>query len=114
MIYLIQNDGFGYQQLDLMVDDIIDARPSGVAEDNILDFSQTNTPMAFWWPVPETIFINEEGSEDNSSIPDISKWIDASLVLSPKAKRLLGDTLKQWGELLPVKVRGEVFYILTA
>lgn len=110
MIYCIQDDSFAFQQLDLMPDDVIDARPDDISEDDVLDFCQTNCRMAEWWPVPETVFISEGGNENNL-IPDISKWIDSSFVLSPKAYRLLGATLEQWGELLPVIVNGERFYI---
>lgn len=108
MIYSIQDKGFDFPRLDLMIDDIIDARPESVAEDDVLDFCQTNCSMSSWWPKPETMFI---GENHNIAIPDISKWIDASLVLSPKAYRFLGEVLSSWGELLPVVVKGEIFYI---
>lgn len=110
MIYCIQDDGFDFQRLDLMLDDVIDDRPDDISEDQVLDFCRTNCGMADWWPVPETAFISEGGSESDP-MPDVSKWIDASLVLSPKAYRLLGATLEQWGELLPVRVSGERYYI---
>lgn len=109
-MYSIQDDGFDFQRLDLMLDDVIDARPEDVSEDDVLDFCQTNIRMAAWWPAPETGFISEDG-DHSSPIPDVSKWIDASLVLSPKAYRYLGDLLKSWGELLPVKVGEDTFYI---
>lgn len=110
MIYSIQDDGFDFQRLDLMLDDVIDARPEDVAEDDVLDFCQTNIRFAAWWPTPETQFVSVDGDQ-NAPVPDISKWIDASLVLSPKAYRYLGDLLKSWGELLPVIVGGDTFYI---
>lgn len=110
MIYSIQDYGFDFQRLDLMLDDVIDARPEDVAEDDVLDFCQTNIRLAAWWPLPETQFISE-GGDESAPIPDISKWIDASLVLSPKAYRYLGELLKSWGELLPVKVGEDTFYI---
>lgn len=110
MIYCIQDDGFDFQRLDLMLDDVIDARPDDISEDDVLDFSQTNCRMVDWWPAPDTAFISESGGKSDP-IPDISKWIDASLVLSPRAYRLLGATLEKWGELLPVIINGEKFYI---
>lgn len=110
MIYCIHDDGLDFQRLDLMIDDIIEARPNDVSEDDVLDFCQANGGMAGWWPAPETSFIAESGDESDP-IPDISKWIDASLVLSPKAHRLLGALLEQWGELLPVIISSEKFYI---
>lgn len=110
MIYSIQDDGFDFQRLDLMLDDVIDARSNDITEDDVLDFCQTNIGLAAWWPIPETQFISEDGDQ-GAPIPDVSKWIDASLVLSPKAYRYLGELLKSWGELLPVKVGDDTFYI---
>jgi hypothetical protein len=110
MIYCIQDDGFDFQRLDLMLDDVIEAKPVDVSEDDVLDFCQTNCRLASWWPNPDALFISQSDGEADS-IPDISKWIDASLVLSPKAHRLLGATLEQWGDLLPVMVKGERYYI---
>lgn len=108
MIYCIQDDGFDFQRLDLMLDDIIDDRPEHIPEEDILDFCQSNSAMAEWWPVPQACFFAET---DGAQIPDISKWIDASLTFSPRAYRLLGEALKSCGEFLPVKVNGEIFYI---
>ena len=109
-IYAIRNDGFGYQSLDFTLLDIARFAPEDIDPDTVLDFSRSNTRLADWWQTPDTRFIANEGVE-NKGIPDISTWIGASLVLSPKAYRYLGDTLKGFGELLPVKVSGEVFYI---
>lgn len=108
-IYAIRNDGYLYQELDLQIDDFIDLRPSKIDEDTVLDFSLTNHAMADWWTTPDTEFNAIADASD--PIPDIAKWIDSSLVLSPKAYRALGDTLKKWGELLPITVKGEIFYI---
>lgn len=110
MIYSIQDNGFDFQRLDLMLDDVIDYMPDDVSEDDVLDFCQTNCRLASWWPNLDTLFISQNDGEADS-IPDISKWIDASLVLSPKAHRLLGATLEQWGELLAVMVKDERYYI---
>lgn len=108
-IFAIRNDNYSFQELDLMIDDIVDARPPALSEDAVLDFSLTNCEMSDWWPMPDTEFIPID--DDSAPIPDIAKWIDASLVLSPKAYRLLGDTLKEYGELLPITVKKETYYI---
>ena len=109
-VFAIRNDGYDFQELDLKIDDVIDLRPNDLDENNVLDFSLLNYPMAQWWPTPDTEFIAID-NDQAAPIPDISKWIDVSLVLSAKAFRLLGDTLKEWGELLPITVVGEKFYI---
>lgn len=109
-IFAIRNDGFGYQSLDLTILDLARLAPQDMDPDAVMDFSRENSSLADWWKTPETRFIANEGVEDRG-IPDISTWIGATLVLSPKAYRYLGDTLKGYGELLPVKVGDEIFYI---
>ncbi|WP_160152919.1 hypothetical protein [Microbulbifer sp. ALW1] len=108
--YAIRNDGFGYQGLDLTLLDIARFAPEDIDPDAVLDFSRTNSQLAEWWQTPDTRFVSNEGVRD-LGIPDISTWIGASLVLSPKAYRYLGDTLKSYGELLPVTVGSETFFI---
>ena len=109
-VFAIRNNGYDFQELDLEIDDFIDARPTNVDQRWVLDFSLENYAMSSWWPTPDTEFV---AIDDNVSapIPDICKWIDASLVLSAKAYRLLGDALKPFGEFLPLTIRDEVFYI---
>ena len=112
-LYAIRNDGINYQELDLEILDILDMNdnpPANVDLDDILDFNVRNTAMKSWWPTPDTKFKNIEGAS-SSSIPDISYWIDASLVLSPKAYRMLGDMLQPSGEFLPVSVGKDTYYI---
>jgi len=109
-VYAIRNDGYDFQELDLEIDDFIDARPKEVNERLVLDFSLENYAMLGWWPTPDTEFVAID-EDTGAPIPDICKWIDASLVLSAKAYRLLGDTLKPFGEFLPLTIRGEAFYI---
>jgi hypothetical protein len=109
-VYAINNDGYKFQELDLTIDDVIDYRPAEVDENLVLDFSIENYAMADWWPTPDTEFVAIDESE-GAAIPDLSYWIDASLVLSAKSFRLLGDVLKPWGEFLPLSVRGETYYI---
>lgn len=108
-MYAIRNNAANYQELDLQIYDVIASKPANINEDTVLDFSETNYAMVDWWTTLDTEF----NPIDNPSepIPDISKWIDATLVLSPRAHRLLGETLKEFGELLPITVKGEIFYI---
>lgn len=109
-LYTIRNDDYKFQELDLEIDDFIDDKPAGVDESAVFDFSIENTRMAAWWKPVSTEFVPIRGQQ-GTPIPDISKWINASLVLSPKAHRLLGQILTPWGELLPIDIFGETYYI---
>lgn len=102
MEYLIDNDGFKFQELDFEIDDFIDYLPEDWNDIEIHDFSKNNLAFADHWKLLRTGFSEIEGEEN--LMPDISRWIGASLVLSPKAHRLLGELLAQCGELLPVDV----------
>lgn len=107
--YAIRKDMPDYQVLDLDLLDVTRNLPDEIDLDSIYDFSQLNTAMASWWQAPETRYVST-GSK-NGQIPDISCWVDATLVLSPKAYRLLKDTLERSGEFLPVEVGGDLHYI---
>ncbi|WP_444941262.1 hypothetical protein ACJJI3_01585 [Microbulbifer sp. ZKSA004] len=109
-IYAIRDDGFRFKNLDLSILDIARHAPDDSDPDSILDFSLRNTAMAAWWPPMGAHFLSNEGFE-GSPIPDISSGLGATLVLSPKAKRYLGDLLESYGELLPVEAEGEVYYL---
>lgn len=109
-VYALRNDFEKYQDLDYEILDILNAAPEGTGVDNIVKFSIHNTAMKSWWKAPHTQFIKNEGAED-SVIPEICCWNDATLVLSPKAYRLLGDMLSHSGELLPVIVGDDTYYI---
>ena len=108
-IFAIRKDIPKYQILDLDMLDVTRNMPDHVDMDSVYDFSQLNTSMGEWWEPPETKYIDTE--KGNSKIPDISCWIDASLVLSPKAYRLLRDSLNPIGEFLPVSIDDETHYI---
>ena len=111
-VYAIRNDYTKYQDLDLLLHDVTRHAPDEVGFDEINNFSLTNLKMASWWVTPSTSFDTNAGFED-VEIPDISQWDRGTLILSPKAYRLLGDILKtdSDGEFLPVDVEGETFYI---
>lgn len=108
-VYAIRRDIPDYQMLDLDLLDVTRNLPDGVDLDSVYDFSQLNTAMASWWETPETRYINT-GSK-KAQIPDISCWIDATLVLSPRAYRLLKDTLSNSGEFLPVQIGNDAHHI---
>lgn len=109
-IFAIRKDAPKYKMLDLDILDVTRNLPDNIDLDSVYDFSQLNTAMASWWVTPDTRYTDYAG-EGESSVPDISCWIDATLVLSPKSHRLLKDLLNDSGEFLPVLVAGELHYI---
>lgn len=107
--YKIVNDGFDYQELDLEIDDLLENFPENLSTDEAYNFSQTNLALKDFWPSFQTGFSTIEG--EKNLMPDISYWIGATLVLSPKAYRLLFDLFSQYGEFLPFTVNDEVYHI---
>lgn len=108
-IFAIRKDIPKYQILDLDLLDITRNLPNDVDLDAVYDFSLQNTSMTQWWNAPETKYVNVEKSK--AQAPDISCWVDATLVLSPKAYRLLKDSIATIGEFLPVTIGSETHYI---
>ncbi len=110
--YLIQNDGYNYQEFNLEIDDILDFVPDVGTYDimDIYDFSLNNLSFKSWWKEIESGFTAIDGDK-KATIPDVSRWIGATLILSPKAYLSLKDLLHSHGELLPIKCNDEVFYI---
>jgi len=101
-IYAIKRDGFKYQELDLNVNDFIDDFPEEYSYRQAHDFSIENIAMANFWKPVRTGFSRIEG-QDNL-IPDLTPWIRATILFSPKAYRLLGDTMSPYGEFLPILI----------
>ncbi len=108
--FAIRKDAPKYKQLDLSILDVTRHAPDDIDTDRIYQFSERNTAMLSWWSTPDTKFI-DYGGEPSSIMPDLSCWIDATLVLSPKANRLIGEILAKFGELLPVTIASEIYYI---
>lgn len=110
MIYAIRNDGYGFQELHLEIDDFIDNFPEEIGFHEAQDFSLINHSMSSWWQPIDTHFSAIEG-DTKAPVPDIAKWINATLVLSPKAFLAIGETLKDSGEFLPININGQEFQI---
>jgi len=109
-IFAVRDDGEKFRELDLEILDVTRHAPEDSEFDHIIDFCLHNTAMKPWWKTPNTEFI-DTGAKPPLPIPDICRWIDSSLVLSPKACRILGDMLKDSGEFLPVSIGEETYYI---
>lgn len=112
-LYAVRNDGLQYKELDLTTMDVVNNAPEDVRMADIIGFNRSNLAMKLWWKTPETKFTDLEDTPPCST-PDVSLWSGgsgSSLVLSPKAFRFLGDVLQPFGELLPVIVGDETFYI---
>lgn len=109
VIYRIENDGFKYQELDLDIRDFVDGFPDTLSTIEIYRFSKSNLSLKQYWPNMATGFSEIEGNEN--LMPDIAVWIDATLLLSPKAYRLLIDLLLPYGEFLPIHIDAEVYQI---
>lgn len=109
MIYTIEPDGYKFKELDLEVRDFINIFPKDTDYVSAQEFSEHNMSLASTWKLLKTGFSDIEGNENLT--PDISTWIDATLLLSPKAKRLLGETLADYGEFLPIIIDDEQYEI---
>lgn len=107
--YAIRNESTQYMELDLEILDVANSAPEDIDPDSIFNFSIENLPMSTWWKSPDTTFVGS--GKRQIKIPDIAKWLDGTLILSPKAHRYLAELLLPLGELLPVHVSGETYYI---
>jgi hypothetical protein len=109
MIYLIRNDGYRFQELDLEVNDLIDNFPEDIDYRGAHDFALNNLSLSQSWTPVETSFSPIDNPE--APIPDIAKWIDATLVLSQRAYEALYSSLAECGEFLPISANGQKYYL---
>jgi len=108
--YLIKNDGYKFQEFDLEIEDILDFIPDEHDIIDIYDFSLKNMSLKKCWGKIETGFTAID-DDPKATIPDISCWIGATLILSSKAYNILNPLLGSYGEFLPVQCYGDTFYI---
>lgn len=108
--YIIRNDGYNFQQFGLEIGDLTDIIPPDTEAAKVYDFSLHNFSFKNFWKDVHTSFIPVEGHKDDP-LPDICRWIGATLVLSPKAFSLLSDLISPFGECLSVDVNGETYTI---
>lgn len=113
MTYLVETDGFDYKELSLLPDELTDAFPKDISPADALHFGRNNLSLSSWWkPLPSS-FIDALGAP-NGDMPDITTWLNATLVLSPKAYRFLSDLTKPWGEMLPLLIGKKTFFLFNA
>lgn len=108
-MFAIRDSKAGYPELDLHVMDIADHCPDDLPLEDVMEFSLKNTTLASFWVKPEVSF--NDTSKTGLPNPDISRWFGAALILSSKAHRFLNDSLKTYGEFLPVDVDNETYYV---
>ena len=104
-IYAIRNarDPY-YAQFSIDVMDLVHIAPDDIGLDGVAEFSYRNTAMQSWWHLPKGDTI-----KGDAGLPDITVWVDSALILSPKASRLLADSLAPFGELLPVHIENQEY-----
>jgi len=108
--YLIKNDGYKFQEFDLEIEGFLDFIPESYELIDIYDFSLKNISFKQWWGNVKTGFTAID-DDLKATIPDISRWIGATLILSPRAYNILNPLIDSYGEFLPVQCYGETFYI---
>lgn len=74
-----------------------------------MQFNQKNISLAGHWEPLSLTLVQNEGC--GNSVPDIGVWHNANLILSPKAVDVLRAYLEPNGELLPVTLDSEQYYI---
>lgn len=110
-IYRMDNDGYQFKWLALDAVDIADLMPEEYSLKQIHRFYYHNLSLAEGWKNVASTF-KSNFDRVNDPIPDISLWVGyASLVLNEKAFNALNDTLKSFGEFLPVTCGNDTFYI---
>lgn len=109
-VYAIRSDGFKYQELSFNTHCLSKYAPEDVSLRQAIQFYSQNISVKSWWPELELGF-SAPPANPKAEVPDIGVF-GGTLVLSPRASRFLGDSLSSYGELLPISVGSERFYIL--
>ncbi|AZZ92822.1 hypothetical protein EUZ85_19660 [Hahella sp. KA22] len=108
---MLQPDSYDYQQLHFDRRLFLSKAKNIQEQRQYLAFSLHNLPLEPFW---EGSWVGEFRSDDDEShrpIPDISMWLPGTMILSPKAYKVLAELISTCGELLPVNCQGERFYI---
>ena len=93
-------DNFLHFNLDLKT--VVDALGKKFGRMKVMHFSKHNLSLLDDWQDFSCSFVQPEGLTTANSLPDISTWRLADLVLSEKAYIVLISRLKSYGEFLPL------------
>lgn len=122
IVYAIVQDGWKFKQFGMDQDLYVDVYENSLPKDRpenygysyheLLDFGTHNLSVIDWWiKVSARYTASRRIAEEKILIPDIAEWIYGTIVLSRKAKNALAPLIEGFGELLPVEVDGNEFYI---
>ncbi|MGD9000107.1 MAG: hypothetical protein PVF75_06810 [Granulosicoccaceae bacterium] len=101
--YRIQPEQAGYMHFELDAYDFLDK----LGEE--LELSDFGKPVQYAWKPVKGKFIPK--SSGATIIPDISTWQTDLLILNQKAYDGLKDILEPYGELLPVEIGPDTYYL---
>lgn len=102
--YRIQPEPDTYMNFELDAYDFLDK----LGED--FELSDFGKPMQDKWQVVKGKFYPKLGGA--TTAPDITTWSTDLLVLNQKSYDILKDTLEAYGELLPILVEDNTYYLL--
>lgn len=73
-----------------------------------------NDPLISEWKPVDVTFEASSSAKNTAELPDLSIWNMSCLVVSDKAKAALSDTLKNHGEIFPLRDGYHLFNCLTS
>lgn len=110
-VYRMVMDAENYQQINLSIKDLMLTVGKATGPKRLMNFSKENLALSDCWGSVVSDFSPTKEFPNSTSIPDISTWRGASLILSGRALETLEDLLTPFGELLPITCGGEPFTI---
>lgn len=108
-LYKISLDSFDYQEVDLKVTDFLEYFPEEITIQDANQFDRLNLSLGSFWPDIRTDLKPLPNSPN--LIPNITMWRFTSLAICPTAFHYIGQTLKPYGELLPLIVNGNTWHL---
>lgn len=108
-IYKILRDSEHYMEFTTDLEEMLDEIGPEVGDLEFMHFSRHNLRLADHWKNFFGTF--KKIQPGATTIPDITCWRDATLVLSEAASNSLKQILQPNGELLPITCNDEKYYI---